>query len=140
MSEPGEAGWAAFIRKLETAEEEFVQGRPAAFKSLWSRADDITLCGGFGGIERGWENVIARLDWVSLKYADGTRTREEMSRVVTADFAYLVQIEVIRFRLPGKSDYSTQELRATMVLRREADDWKIVHRHADPQVLTKPPT
>jgi ketosteroid isomerase-like protein len=139
-SEPVEAGWAAFIKKLETAEEEFVQGRPAAFKSLWSRADDITLCGGFGGIERGWENVIARLDWVSLKYADGTRTREEISRVVTADFAYLVQIEVIRFRLPGNSDYSTQELRATMVLRREADDWKIVHRHADSQVLTKPPT
>ena len=40
----------AFTAKLETAEEEFVQGRLAAFQSLWSNADDVTLCGGFGGV------------------------------------------------------------------------------------------
>jgi len=38
--------WMAFIAKLEAAEEEFVQGRPAAFQALWSHADDVTLCGG----------------------------------------------------------------------------------------------
>jgi hypothetical protein len=53
--------WMAFIAKLETAEEEFVQGRPAAFQALWSHADDITLCGGFGGVEPGWQNVT--LGW-----------------------------------------------------------------------------
>ena len=42
--------WTAFVAKLEAAEEEFVQGRPASFQALWSRADDVTLCGGFGGI------------------------------------------------------------------------------------------
>ena len=72
------SGWGAFIKALETAEEEFVQGRPVAFKSLWSNADDVTLCGGFGGIERGWQNVADRLDWESLKYADGSRTRQEI--------------------------------------------------------------
>src|SRR5690348_7484838 len=36
--------WKNFISKLEIAEEEFVQGRPAP---LWSRSDDVTLCGGF---------------------------------------------------------------------------------------------
>lgn len=49
--------WMAFITTLETAEEEFVQGQPAAFQALWSHADDVTLCGGFGGVERGWQNV-----------------------------------------------------------------------------------
>jgi hypothetical protein len=29
--------WMTFIAKLETAEEEFVQGRPAAFQALWSQ-------------------------------------------------------------------------------------------------------
>jgi hypothetical protein len=43
--------WKAFINKLGTAEEEFVQGRPAAFLALWSHSDDVTLCGGFGGVE-----------------------------------------------------------------------------------------
>ena len=41
--------WIVFIKKLESAEEEFVRGRPAPFLALWSHSDDVTLCGGFGG-------------------------------------------------------------------------------------------
>jgi hypothetical protein len=41
--------WAAFITRLEAAEEEFACGRPADFKALWSHADDVTLSGGLGG-------------------------------------------------------------------------------------------
>jgi ketosteroid isomerase-like protein len=131
--------WTGFIAKLETAEEEFVQGRPAAFQALWSHADDVTLCGGFGGVERGWQNIMARLNWVSAKYADGTRTREEISRMVGADFAYLVQTEVIHSHVGSQSEPSAQKLRATMVFRREADGWRIVHRHADLQIGTQLP-
>ena len=131
--------WTAFVAKLEATEEEFVQGRPASFQALWSRADDVTLCGGFGGVERGWKNVTDRLSWVSKIYSDGTRTREELSRMVAADFAYLVQKEVIHSRLGSQVELSTLELRATMVFRREADGWRIVHRHADSQMATKPP-
>jgi ketosteroid isomerase-like protein len=134
-----DAEWMAFIAKLEAAEEEFVQGRPAAFQALWSHADDVTLCGGFGGVERGWQNVTDRLSWVSKKYSDGTRTREEISRMVGADFAYLVQTEVIRSRVASQAEVSTQQLRATMVFRRESDGWRIVHRHADSQMATRPP-
>jgi ketosteroid isomerase-like protein len=134
-----DAEWAAFIAKLETAEEEFVKGRPAAFQALWTNADDVTLCGGFGGVERGWQNVTDRLSWVSRKYSDGTRSREEISRMVGADFAYLLQREVIRSRVASQAELSTQELRATMVFRREVDGWRIVHRHADLQIGTKPP-
>jgi ketosteroid isomerase-like protein len=134
-----DAEWAVFIAKLEVAEEEFVQARPAAFQALWSRADDVTLCGGFGGVERGWKNVMDRLSWVSKKYSAGTRIREEISRMVAGDFAYLVQKEVIHSRLGSQLELSTLELRATMLFRREADGWRIVHRHADSQMVTKPP-
>ena len=132
--------WMAFITTLETAEEEFVQGQPAAFQALWSHADDVTLCGGFGGVERGWQNVTARLSWVSAKYSNGTRTREEISRMVGAEFAYLVQTEIIHSQWGSQSEPSTQELRATMVFRREVDGWRIVHRHADLQTRSQPPT
>jgi ketosteroid isomerase-like protein len=131
--------WLAFIANLESAEEDFVKGRPTAFQALWSHADDVTLCGGFGGVERGWQNIMARLNWVSAKYSDGTRTREEISRIVGVDFAYIVQTEVIRSRVAGQTELSTQELRATMVFRREPDGWRIVHRQADLQMSTRPP-
>ena len=136
-SNPSE--WMVFIARLEAAEQEFVQGRPAEFQSLWSRTDDVTLCGGFGGVERGWQNVISRLHWVSTTYADGTRTSEKLSSVVSADFAYLVQTEVIRARIAGQAQFSIQELRATMLFRREQEGWRIMYRHADSQISTRPP-
>ena len=139
QNDSADAEWTVFFAKLETAEEEFVKGRPAAFQALWSRADDVTLCGGFGGVERGWQNVTDRLSWVSKKYSDGSRTREEISKMVDADFAYLVQKEVIHSRMASQAEPSTQELRATMVFRRDADGWRIVHRHADSQMATQPP-
>ena len=131
--------WMNFIAKLEAAEMEFVQGRPAAFQALWSHSDDVTLCGGFGGVARGWEDVTSRLNWVSAKYSHGTRTREEISSMVGVDFAYLVQTEVIQSRMAGQKEPSAQELRATMVFRRETNGWQIVHRHADLQTRTQPP-
>jgi ketosteroid isomerase-like protein len=125
--------WAAFMAKLEAAEHEFAQGRPAAFKDLWSHSDDVSICGAFGGIESGWNNVAARLDWASSQFSEGTRSREEIKSAVGTDFAYLVQTEHIRFRVPGRTEQATLELRVTMVFRHEADGWRIVHRQADSQ-------
>jgi ketosteroid isomerase-like protein len=90
-------------------------------------------------VHSGCNNFTDRLSWVSKKYSAGTRTREEISRMVAGDFAYLVQKEVIYSRLGSQVELSTLELRATMVFRREADGWRIVHRHADLQMGTKPP-
>ena len=131
--------WAAFITKLEAAEHEFAQGRPAAFKALWSHSDDVSICGAFGGVESGWDKVASRLDWASSQFSEGTRSREEIRSAVGAAFAYLVQTEHIRFRVPGRTDESTLDLRVTMVFRREDDGWRIVHRQADSQKSTELP-
>jgi ketosteroid isomerase-like protein len=131
--------WAAFMAKLEAAEYEFAQGRPAAFKDLWSHSDDVSICGAFGGIESGWKNVATRLDWASSQFSEGTRSREEIGCAVGADLAYLVQSEHILFRVPGRTEQSTLDLRVTMVFRRQADGWRIVHRQADSQKNTRLP-
>ena len=133
--------WTDFMAKLEAAELEFVHGRPDDFKSLWSHTDDVTLCGGLGGvIEVGFENVAARLDWASSNYAEGTRTRQEFSCQIDSDFAYLVQKEFVEARVGSETERSKQALRVTMVVRRGNDGWRIVHRHADLQtVVFEPP-
>ena len=131
--------WTAFIAKLEAAEHEFAQGRPAAFKALWSHDDQVSLCGGFGGVVSGWDNVGARLDWASSQISEGTRSREEIGSTVGADFAYIVQTEQIRFRVPGRAEQSTRDFRVTMVFRRDSDGWRIIHRHADSQMGTRTP-
>lgn len=124
------------LRQVEAAQVDLVRGRPEALKRLWSRGDDVTLVGGLGGeIARGWEAVGRRLDWVSTQYSEGSRAHEEVSRVVGRDLALVVQRETIRFRPPGEDQELTQDLRVTMVFRREDGIWRIVHRHADSQTL-----
>jgi hypothetical protein len=131
--------WTAFIARLETAEHEFAQGRPAAFKALWSHSDDVSLCGGFGGVESGWNKVGPRLDWASSQISEGTRSREGIRSTVGADFAYIVQTEQIRLRVPGRAEQSTLDFRVTMVFRRNSGGWRIIHRHADSQMVTRTP-
>jgi ketosteroid isomerase-like protein len=92
-----------------------------------------------GAIEAGWENVAARLDWASSNYVDGTRTRQEFSGSVDTNVAYLVQKEVIEAHIGGRAERAKQELRVTMVFRRESFGWRIIHRHADAQTNAWPP-
>jgi ketosteroid isomerase-like protein len=127
------------MANFEAAEAELAQGRPAAFKALWSHAPDVSIYGAFGGITSGWDAVAPRLDWAGRQFSEGTRSREEISCTVTDQLAYLAQTERIRYRIPGHAEETLLELRATLVFRREADGWRIVHRHADPLMRLQAP-
>ncbi|MBV8942492.1 MAG: hypothetical protein JO240_12260 [Solirubrobacterales bacterium] len=56
-----------------------LQGKPEAFKALWSHADDVTIMGAFGGFERGWDDVPQRLDWASAGIGASERRVETYS-------------------------------------------------------------
>jgi len=75
-----------FIAKLETAEEEFGQGRLAAFQAMAKRNDSAEL---------GQCEIFKRHSH-----------SEEISRMVGADFAYLVQTEIIRSRVAAQAELS----------------------------------
>jgi ketosteroid isomerase-like protein len=125
----------SMLTKLDAAQQEFHNGRPAAIKALWSHADDVTLAGGSGGaIEKGWARVGPRLDWAASQYTNGVQTNERITVAVSGSFAYVVQMEHIRFHVPGQERESKRDYRITMVFRREPEGWRIVHRQADTQV------
>jgi ketosteroid isomerase-like protein len=127
---------SAFLGEIEAAQVQLVNGRPEAFKALWSHHDDVTLSGGLGGaIAKGWKQVSERLDWVATQYVDGTREHHEVTRFVGQDLGYVVLRETIRFKSPSNNAPVIQELRVTEVFRREDGHWRIVHRHADSQVV-----
>lgn len=137
--ESRDASFTAFMRDVEAAQVQLVNGRPEAFKALWSRNDDVTLSGGLGGaIAKGWMQVGARLDWVATQYVGGARSHQEVSRYVGEDLAYVVLRETIRFKSPANGLPVVQELRVTQVCRREDGRWRIVHRHADSQTTRQP--
>src|SRR5688572_30295662 len=96
------ADFTAMLERVEAAQRELHEGRPAAFKALWSQTGDVTLAGGFGGvIAKGWDAVGARLDWVGTQFSKGTSTRERIASGTSGDLGYVVQLEHLRFTVPG---------------------------------------
>jgi ketosteroid isomerase-like protein len=132
---PLNAEFAAFLSKADAAQRELQNGDPAAYKALWSHADDVTLSGGFGGaIEKGWPAVGKRLDWVATQFSNGSNRIERVAGYASGDVGYLVQSEYLRYRVPATGADATREYRVTMIFRRESGEWRIVHRQADSQV------
>jgi hypothetical protein len=128
------AEFAAFLDRVTQAQGEYIRGRPGPFKALWSRESHVTIFGGFGSGEHGWDQVGPRLDWASTQFSDGSRAIERITSYVDGNLAYVVQLERIRFKVPGRADESLLELRVTMIFRREGGSWRIVHRHGDSQM------
>jgi ketosteroid isomerase-like protein len=135
-----DAEFQALLAKLDVAQLELQNGKPDAFKALWSHADDITLSGGFGGtIEQGWEAISRRLDWVGTQFSQGSHRIERLVAHASGDLGYVVQLEHIRFLMPGQADVSRRDYPVTMVFRREAEGWRLVHRQADAQLMQQSP-
>lgn len=121
--------WNQFVMACQRALGELVEGRPEPFKALWSHADDVVIMGAFGGYERGWEQVSARLDWAAQGIASTDRWAENVVTVVGADLAYTVDLEHMTRHVGD--DLRPRTLRCTQAYRKESGQWRVVLRHAD---------
>ena len=85
--------------------------------------------GAFGGYERGWEQVSARLDWAAAGIKATGRAAENVVTVVGDDLAYTVDLEHMTRHAGDQPQPRT--LRCTQAYRRENGAWKVILRHAD---------
>ena len=117
---------------------EITNGNPEVYKSLYSRRDDATLANPFGPPARGWSNVSETLERAARNYRDGEAVGfENISTVVTADLAYIVEIESYR-SVGGAEDKTSVAVRVTTIFRREDGAWKVA-QDADPITAARPP-
>jgi ketosteroid isomerase-like protein len=106
-----------------------VQGDPALIHEVWSHQDDVTTFLGFGGREQGWDQVQERFDWVAKRFGGGPTRTTELAIGSSGDLGYTIELEHRETTVDEKP--STFTLRVTHIYRREADGWKVIHRHAD---------
>jgi hypothetical protein len=123
-----------FLRRFEEANTRFVNGDPSLWLPLVSRSANSSIFGGFGGQEVGWSEIGPRYRWASEQFRDigATVEFEYLDTYVGAETAYTVAIERCTVHHVTQPAPVPHELRATMIFRREDDEWKITHRHADP--------
>jgi uncharacterized protein (TIGR02246 family) len=121
------------IKRYFRAQREFLRGNPEPVKDLFSRREDVTLANPHGPPVRGREKVAEAVEHAASLHSDGEFVEWQiLAEYVTAELAYVVQIERAEAKIGAREDVTPLAVRATMIFRPEEDEWKIVHRHADP--------
>jgi ketosteroid isomerase-like protein len=130
----------AVVEPYHEALRAIINGDPSGYKAMYSEGEDITLANPFGGVARGRAEVEARLDKAAANFRDGEVVGfETITKSVTSELAYLVEVEKSRAKVGGSDKLISTEIRVTTVFRPEAGTRKVVHRHADPAVRAKSP-
>jgi ketosteroid isomerase-like protein len=99
--------------------------------STWSHDDPVTIFGAAVPFTSGWHDVRQVFTWLARTFATcDDYDYELLAAEADGDLAYTVGIErYAATTTDGRTVHN--ELRVTHVYRREADGWKIVHRHGD---------
>ena len=127
------------IEQYYRAQGEFLKGNPEPVKDLFSRREDVSLANPYGPPVRGWKQVAKAVDHAASLRSDGTFLGWQIvAKYVTAELAYVVQVEWAEAKIGAREDITPLAVRATMIFRPEEGEWKIVHRHADPITTPQP--
>ncbi len=120
------------IEAYHQAAYKFVKGDPEPYKKLFSQREDVTLGNPFGPFQRGWQRVADTMERAAALFREGQFIGfENVSKYITADLAYIVEVERFQVKIAGSQDTSKVALRTTSILRPEDGTWRIVHRQAD---------
>ncbi len=120
------------IEKVHRAVREFSKGNPEPMKEVFSHREDATLAGPLGPPGRGWKNIADIMDRNASQIRDGEIPNIEIiSKHITPDMAYILEIEWQRAKVGGSQEMADAPLRVTMIFEKENGTWKVVHRHAD---------
>lgn len=114
---------------LYEAELALHNGNPEPRRALWSRNEPVSVLGA-------WRNAHGQHELDELFSALGrsfsdcsSYEMEILSYDVVGDMAYTEGFEHTSAFVDGNP--RTYTLRATQVYRREAGEWRVVHRHGD---------
>jgi ketosteroid isomerase-like protein len=127
------------IERYQLALDDFLKGDPKPVQALFSHREDASLANPYGPPVRGWDSIAKTTEHAASLRRDGRAIDFDiLVKNVTAELAYVVQIEYLEAKVGGREEITPYALRATMIFRPEDGTWKVVHRHADPITTPQP--
>jgi ketosteroid isomerase-like protein len=121
-----------FLKRREEAASAYVTGDAEPLRDVATRALPATFFGPGGGFRQGAEEVFSTYEKDVKAFEPGGDSHFEILQMAAGDgVAYWVGFQHANARLKGKSEAVPMKLRVTELFRREGDEWKLVHRHAD---------
>ena len=114
---------------LYEAELALHNGDAAPRRALWSRNEPVSILGALRNAH-GQQEIDEVFAFLEQRFSDCTSHAFELQAYdVVGNMAYTAGLEHTTVSINGKPGSYT--LRATQVYRREGDEWKVAHRHAD---------
>ncbi len=108
------------IEQYYRAQGEFLRGNPQPVKDLFSHTEYVTLANPYGPPVRGFDEVAKSIDHAASLRSDGTFVEWQIvAKYVTAELAYVVQIERAEAKIGAREDITPWALRVTMIFRPE---------------------
>jgi ketosteroid isomerase-like protein len=125
---------ATLLARSELQAQLFNQGQMDRWLAVANFGTSFTLMQPFGGpVSHGFDPAPERLAALATNFRNGDARLELEQSIVSDSVVVLVYVERQAIEVSGlpKQDWS---LRVTQVFQRQGDDWKLMHRHADPLV------
>lgn len=125
---------ADLVARSAEANAALMRGDIARYRTLVSLTGDFTLMSPFGGAPTLGKDVTDEtIAAMGRFFRDGTLEQEVVETYASPDMIVLALIERAHVGVGGLplQDWA---LRVTLVYRREAGEWRLAHRHADPLV------
>jgi hypothetical protein len=115
---------------------DFFNGNPEPINNIYSSSDEISLAQLAGPFVLGRVLVTETASRNAMKYREAVETTfETLTKYVTPEFAYIVQIERTAAKIGGSNELLSLALRVTSIFRCEDNFWRLLHRHVDSTVF-----
>lgn len=129
-----------FMKRREEAARAYVRGDAAPLGQVVAHESEATFFGPAGGYQQGAAQVFERYERDAKSFQPGGDSHFEILQMAASDgVAYWVGFQRASAQFAGSPKAVEMNLRVTELFRREGDDWKLVHRHADTQASEEQP-
>ncbi len=121
-----------FMKQREDASQAFVEGDAEPLEQVATHTSPASIFGPQGDYVVGADEVNAANKRGAEHFAPGSKNRFDILHMAASNgVAYWAGIQRSAVQMKGKKDPVPMDLRVTEVFRREGDEWKLIHRHAD---------
>lgn len=121
-----------FMKQREKVAKAYVTGDAEPLSDISTDKSPATFFGPMGGYIQGANEVLSTNIEGSTHFGEESESHFEILHMGSSgDLAYWVGIQHAEVKMKGKKDTIPMHLRVTELFRREGEEWKLVHRHAD---------